>query len=243
MGKLFGNLDASNAETSEDRVGGGFQPIPSGIYDATIKLVYAGKARNSDAQNVTVHLDINGHEHRETVYITNRNGEPTFKDKETGKDVKLPGYQLIDELCMFANEQHITEQEAETKVVKLYNFDEKKELPTEVPVMTALLGKPIKVAIQRVIEDKRKQGSDGQYHPTGETRTLNEMVKVMHPETGRTMNEYIGGTEQPEYMREWTKLNEGKDRNKSTGAANGNTGASGSGTPFGQSQKKSLFGS
>lgn len=243
MGKMFSGLSTEGMETPEDKVGGGFQPLPSDIYDAKILMVYAGKARNSDAQNINVHMTINDQEHRETIYITNRNGENFYKDKVTGKPTPLPGFTTVDDLCLFVTEAGLAEQETEPKTVKLYNFDEQKEVPTEVPMLTALMGAEVKVALLRVIEDKRKQGDDGDYHPTGETRTFNSIDKVFHPETGRTVNEYRHGVESAEFAEAWMTKNTGKDRNKAKGANGaGGAGTSGTGAPgAAQSQKKKLF--
>jgi len=242
MGKLFEKLQAADAETQEDRVVGGYEPLPSGIYDAEITLAYAGKAQNSDAQNVTVHAQIDGKEYRETIYITNRNGEPFFVDKNSGKQVYLPGYSTINDLCLFATEAPLTEQETETKTIKLYNFDERKELPTEVPVLTGLIGQKVKLAILRCIDDKRARQQDGSYAETGETRVSNEIDKVLHPETSRTVNEYLREVDPGEFADAWIKRNEGKDRNRAKGVSSMG-GSSGSGTPAAiGGQRKSLFG-
>lgn len=243
MGKMFSNMTTDGMEVPEDKVGGGFAPLPSNLYDAKITMIYAGKARNSDAQNVTVHMKINDQEHRETIYITNRNGENFYKDKENGKPVPLPGFTTVDDLCLFATEEGLADQETEVKTIKLYNFDEKKEVPTEVPVLVNLLNKDVQVALLRVIEDKRKADDAGVYQPTGETRTFNQIDKVFHPETGRTVNEYRHGVETAEFREIWDQKNTGNDRNKAKGA-NGAAGAgtSGNGAPGAQSQKKKLFG-
>lgn len=241
MGKLFGNLATEGVEKPEDRLGGGYEPLPSGVYDATIKLVYAGKAQNSDAQNVTIHADIDGREYRETIYVTNRNGENFYKDKESGKAIQLPGFVTVNDIALFTTDTPITELDVETKKIKVYNFEEQKELPTDVPVFTDMIGKTVKLAILRVIDDKRKRGDDGQYHATGETRTSNQIDKVFHPETGRTVNEYLNEIDPAEFLPAWEGRNAGKDRDRSTKGKTSN-GTSGTGSPAAQSQKKSLFG-
>lgn len=239
---MFSNLSTEGVEAAEDVVGGSkFEPVASDIYDATIKLAYGGEAA-SGAKRVTVVLDVNGTEVSEDIYVTNRQGE-TFYTQD-GKRKELPGFTTINELCMLTTEEGLSAVNTENKVVNIYNFDERKELPTEVPMLIDLLAKPIKVAITREIVDKQKKGDDGKYHNTGETRVENVIKKFMHPETSRTVNEYIHEVTEPEYATSWLERFKGKDINRAKGAANGGTsgtgrpGASGSGQPA----KKKLFG-
>lgn len=243
---MFNNLSTENMEEAQDVVGGAFDPVPTDIYDASVKLAYAGESTNG-AKNVTLVLDVNGREVKETIYVTNRKGEPFYVDKTTKKNMPLPGFSLIDDLCLFTTEAPLSATNMEEKTVKVYDPEQKKEVNKPVPVLVDLLTKPVKVAIQREIVDKTKQGDDGQYHPTGETRTQNAIVKFMHPETGRTVNEYKHEIEDPIYMTEWKERWAGKDRNRASKTSN-TAGSSGSGRPGvsgGGNDKpaaKSLFG-
>lgn len=241
---LFKNLTTDGLEEQEDKLGGGFEAVASDAYDAIIKNAYAGESQGG-AKNVTVIADLNGTEFRETIYITNRNGENFYLSKDDKKNkIPLPGFTTIDDICLLTTGEPLSEQEAEPKMVKVYNPEEKKELPTEVPVLTALLGKPVKLGILREIEFKQKKGDDGNYHDTDETRTSNTINKVFHHETGRTVNEYRHEVEDPEFLTAWIEKNKGKDRDKTKGkSSNAGSGASGSGKPGGEkSAKKSLFG-
>lgn len=241
---MFANMSRENLEETEDRVSGGFEPKPSDVYTAKIKLAYVGKAQSSDAQSITIHADIDGQEFRETIWVTNKKGENFYTDKDDAKKKRpLPGFVTVDDLCMFVTEKGLAEQDIEEKVVKLYNFTEKKELPTPVPVITSLIDGEIKLAIFREVVDKEAKDGNGNYQPTGETRSQNTIDKVMHPETGRTLNEYKHNIETPEFMTAWIERNKGKDRVRAKGAAAG-AGATGTGRPgaVAQGAKTSLFG-
>jgi hypothetical protein len=240
---LFENIDTGNAKRSEDRVGGGFQPLETGVYSATIKMAYAGQAPNSPAQNVTVILDIDGKEVSETIYYTNKNKEAFYIDKKTKEQMKLPGYMTLDDICLFATETPLIEQDTDTKVVKVYDPNERKEVNTEVPALVDLIGKEIQMALSRVVEFKRKQ-VDGAYVTTDETRTYNTIEKVMHPETGRTINEYQNEVTEPVYRTEFIERRAGKDKDltKRGPGAKSEGGKSGSGSPFQKKASTSLFG-
>lgn len=233
MGKMFGNLtDTNKLEASQDKVGGGFTPFPSGLYDGTIKLAYAGQSKNG-AQSVTLHVDINGKELRETIYITNRKGENFYVDKnDATKKHPLPGFTLIDDICLLITQEGLVDQETETKTVKLYNFDEGKEVNTPVECLTALHGQPISLGVICEIVDKNVQDQGGNWVPGGETREQNKIDKVFDPETGRTVNEYRNEVATPEFRDAWAKKNDGAEpQNNAKGAAKGGAGASGIGRP------------
>lgn len=232
-------------EEAKDVVGGGSRALATDIYDAILKLAYPGESK-SGAKNVTILLDVGGTEVRETIYFTTgaaKGTSLTYEDKTTKKKMPLPGYSLLDDLAMFTTEDELLAQEAETKTIKVWNPESRAEENQEKPVFTAMIGKPVRVALNRVKKDKTKQGDDGQYHPTGETFTTNECVKFLHPETSRTINEYKHGVEEPEFATAWEERWAGKDKDESTGEGE-TTGQSGSGRPGGGEKKKttSLFG-
>lgn len=247
MGKMFGNLKTDGLEEATDRLGGGSEPLPSGVYDGTIQVAYVTQSQGG-ATGVVLVLDIDGREVRETQWVTNKKGENFYLDKnDSKKKHPLPGYTLIDDLCLFCTEEGLSEQETVEKVVKIYDFDQKKDIPTPAPTLAGLQGKPIKVAILREITNAQKRGDDGQYHDTGKTRTQNVFDKVFHPETKRTISEYKHGVETAEFHDAWIAKNAGKDRDRTGGAANAGAGASGTGRPGAPAAgaaapKKKLFG-
>ena len=241
---MFSNLATKDMEEARDVIGGSFEPLPSGIYDATVKLMYAGSS-TSGAQNVTVILNVDGKEVRETIYVTTKEGHPFYVDKATKKHMPLPGFSLVNDLCLLTTEKELTSADIEVqpKTVNVWSFEAKAEVPTEVPVFLETLTKPVKVVISREIVDKEKKGDDGKYHPTGETRMQNAIQKFLHPETSRTVNEYMKEIAEPVFATEWSNRFAGKDRNKSTGSSS--AGASGTGRPGAAAKPaatKSLFG-
>jgi len=243
---MFDALTTEGLEDSKDVLGGNFDPIPSNVYDGEIKIMYAGKSKTSDAQNVTVIFVTDGKEVRETLYVTNKAGQNFYPDKQDKtKKQPLPGFTLVDEMCMFGTEKGLAAQQTEEKMVNIWNNDERKEVPTPTEVLTDMTGKPMRLAILRQIVDKQKKDANGVYQNTGETRTENAIDKAMHIDTGRTINEYKHGVETSVFRDGWLKKNEGKDRPRAkglTGAAG--PGATGSGMPAGvsASPSKSLFG-
>lgn len=248
---VFGGLTNDGLEETQDRLGG-FDVFETDIYSGQIKVAYAGQSPGG-ARSVTMVVDFNGKEYRETVYITNKAGQNFFlnKDDKT-KKVPLPGFTTIDDICLVTDGKPLHEQNAEDKMVNVYDPDAKKELPKSVPVLIDLIGKTVSLAISKVIENKSVKQSDGSYANTAETRTVNTIDKVFHTETKMTVAEARDGKETGAFWDAWIKRNKGKERDKRTikdgqagqvgrpGAGKTHTGPPQAGNS--QAPKKSLFG-
>lgn len=239
---IFKDMTTQNLEQSEDRLGG-FQPLASDIYTGPIKNFFAGEAK-SGARNVTLIMDVGGgKEYRETIYISNKEKQNYFvKDN---KKQPLPGFTVINDICLIATGKELCEQETEEKVVKVYDPDTKTEQPKAVPVLTECLGKTISLAILQQLENKQAKDSTGEYKPTAETRVSNLIDKVFHPEMKVTVAEARKGMEKGEFWDAWLKRNQGqqrdrrdiKDDGKGASAAPPKAGGTAPASP-----RKSLFG-
>lgn len=242
---MFSNLTTDNIEKAEDRVGGSAPKLSSGIYDATVKIAYVGDSQRSDAKSVNLHLDINGTEVREQVWVTNGQGQNFYVAKDgSGKHMPLPGFTMINDLCLLTTEQELSAQDTEEKVVKLWNREERAEKNTRVPCLTELHGKSVKVALLRKIVNKRVRTDSGEYKPTSETVTLNTVDKFLYSDDGRTVLEIQNGVKTAEFAEAWMTRNDGKDRDESVKTET--AGTSGTGRPgapaSGGSAASKLFG-
>ena len=245
MNALFGSLTTDGLEEVTDRLGG-FQPFDTDIYAGTIKAMYAGQA-DSGARNVTVIADFGGREYRETIYVTNKKGENFFLNKQDPKKkVPLPGFTTIDDICLIATGKPLAEQTAEDKVIKVWDRDAGAEIPKTVPMLVDCLNQPIKLGIVRQLENKSEKSGD-EYVPTAETREINFIDKVFHPEMNMTVVEAKNGAEKATFHDSWLERNKGETRDKRTikDGEGGNTGRPGAARQAPQAgqqqQKKSLF--
>lgn len=242
---LFAGLKTEDVKGNEDVVGG-YASYPSDIYEATVKVAYAGKAAKSDAQNITVILDLNGKEYNETIYFTNKQKEIFYKDKQSGEKKELPGFSTINELCLLTTDKELFEQATEDKIVEIYDFDAKKKLPKSVPVLVDMIGAKVNLALLESIEDKNVQQPDGTYAPGGETRKQNSIKKFLYHADNRTVNEIKAQLDTATFAKEWADKNKGKTPDNSKGVS-GNAGAPGrpdagnNTAAKGQSAAKSLF--
>ena len=233
---------SANVEVEEDFMGGG-GVLDTDIYQVKIKTAYIGKAASSEAKNVTLLMDYKGREIRSQIWVSNRNGDVTYKDKQTKEDKNLPGFNQINSLCLLVAGKPLGEMDVEELTVKLYDYETKKEIPQAVQCLTELHGEMVSIALQRQTVDKTaKNDATGEYDPTGEVRDQNEVVKFFAAEKLVTISEVaefikgLGGNfddevsngnvlkainkmgdEQGNYADKWLDRNKGQVYDKSSG--------------------------
>ncbi len=243
---LFGNLNSAGLEESQDRLGG-YSALESDSYTGKIKLAWAGKSPQG-AQFINLVVAFGNTEYRETLYITNRNGENFYLNKnDKTKKVPLPGFTVIDDMCLVTTGKPLCEQSTEEKIVKVWDSTEKKELPKSVPVLVDLLEKEVTLGIIKELQNKT-ENVNGEHIPIGETREVNIIDKVFHTETGMTVAEARAGQTEGTFHGSWVERNKGKNRDKRTlkDGATGQAGApkrpAGAAPSANQPARKSLFG-
>ena len=269
MSNVFAGKKIAKDTIDEDYVpsGGVFD---TDIYQAKIKTAYIGKAQASEARNVTLLLDIGGRELRSQVWVSNKTGDVTYTDKKTKEVKNLPGYNQINALALLVAGKNLGDLTTEDLVVKIYDFDAKKELPQSVTCFTELHGELVNVAVQRQTVDKTKKNDNtGEYEPTGETRDQNEIVKFFAGEKLVTVSEVaefiksLGESfddvvdsghllkairkvpdENGIYATKWLERNKGETYDKSTGkkaAGKSFTSQAETGSSSGKAKASSLF--
>ena len=244
---MFGNLTTDGLQESQDRLGG-ISVFSTDIYIGTVKALYAGKS-SGGATSVTLIADLNGKEYTETLYVTNKDGQNWFANKQDNtKKVPLPGFTVVDDICLIATGEPLATQETEEKVIKVWDSEAKKEMPKSVPMIIAALGKPIALGIQKTLANKQtKVGTE--YVANAETREENHIDKVYHPEMKLTVAEARAGQDVAQFWDAWLLKNKDQVRDKRT-IKDGEVGSSGApsktppkpNAPAGQPARKSLFG-
>lgn len=207
-------MTTDGLESTKD-VLGGFRIWDTDVYEMTIKLAYAGSSTGSKARSVTFHLvDDSGQEYRETIWVSNKEGL-NYKVDDKGKKIPQIGFVTVDELCLLATEKPLSAQITEEKIVPLYDFDAQKELPKPVYVITSILGQRVKVGIERTKKFKQAKDASGNYVDTKDTKEENQIQKVFHHESNKTVNEYREGKE-ASFHDQWLNKNKGKINDRTT---------------------------
>jgi hypothetical protein len=237
MANLFSNATSELAGSEKEKdVLGGRSLLPTGVYEGTLDVVYITKSPGgATAFNLVV--DIGGKKVRDQIYVTNRAGGVTYT--KDGKKFPLPGYSLMNALAKLTAGKEIPQLEFEKKLVKIYNFDQRKEVPTEVEVAVELVGQPVKLGIEQHRENKNAKDQAGNYVPTAEIREFNTITRVFHAQTGQTASEY-NAQAPAEFLALWAKEFEGKVIDKTAKGSVAPAASGGTTAPAGG--KPSLFG-
>ena len=207
MDNLFGTASTGKVEQEQDY---SKRTVDSGAYEGEIKMAFAGAAK-SGARFVTLQFKLaNGKDYSETVYVTNKEGKNTYE--KDGKEYHLPGYLLINNLAILTAGKGLHELAAdvETRTVKLYDFDAKKEIPTDVPAIIPMIGKKVLITILEEEYAKTKlNDATKKYEPTGEYAVKNSLVKAYCPDTRKSPVE-LRDDKDATALDAWLALNEGK---------------------------------
>lgn len=206
-----------------DSVGGDFSPFDSGAYKFTVDLAYLGKAASGALSlNVTLKTE-DGRELRQTFWMTSGTdkGCKNYFEKD-GEKRYLPGFVAANALCLLTVGKEISALDTEEKVIKLWNYESKSEVPTKVPMIVDLLGQEIVAGVLKQTVDKnRKNEVTGKYEATGETREENEIDKFFRARDNKTTAEIRAQAEEAVFFDQWKAKWEGKVKNKAKGAAAG----------------------
>lgn len=225
MSLLSGLTTSNDIAAEKDSVGGGFV-LDSNLYNFTIKLAYLQKTA-SDALSLVVHLTTEDNKDvRQQFWMTSgkeKGCKNYFVDKK-GEKQYLPGFNMANSLCLLTVGKEISQMETETKVVNLYSSEAKAEVPTNVEMLTELLGKQVLGGLIKQVVDKTAKDAAGNYQPTGETREENELDKLFRERDGKTTAEILAQAPEAVFIETWKKKWVGQVKDKSTKTA-GSTGA------------------
>lgn len=228
----------TNVVPSANRYG----PLDSGVYDMVIDMAYADQSQGG-AHNVNfVFKDATGREYKETIYVTNRKGENTYVNKTTGQKALLPGFNTVNAVCLLTVGEELSEIDTEEKMVKIWDYAQRKDVPQSRHVLMPLLGQKVTLGIIKQIEDKNVKNAQGNYVPSGETRETNQIDKVFRESDKLTVPEIRGGKTDASYYADWSEKNTGTVRNRSKGTADPSVAGGVSASAPAASTGKKLFG-
>lgn len=215
---IFDGIDNSaKTEAEKDSVKGARrQPLDSDIYNTLVKSAHVIKSKGG-AMGVVLNLVVADGDHkdrelRQTEYITSgdKKGNKTYYEREEDGKMKkfnLPGFSMIDNLTQLIAGKGVTEMPTEKRTINLYDFEQKKEVPTEVDMLVDLVNKPICSAVLRQIQDKTaKDAQSGEYKPTGQVFETNVIDKFLDPLTRHTASEKMNGVDadfQTRWVEKW----------------------------------------
>lgn len=244
---LLKNVKSQEGVEQEKDVLGGAGVLDSGAYPFKVGMAYVAKSEGGAVGLFLTFKGENNKEVRQTLWMTSgdkKGNKNTYQDKN-GKDQYLPGYLLANSLSQLTTGKEIGDLEEEEKVINLYSYELKKEVPTKALVLTELLNQDIVVGLIRETVDKTKETSPGskEYVATGETRDQNEIEKFFcgkEDYLNMTLTEVQAKAEKAEFYSKWVEKNTGVTKNKAKGAS-GTAGAPKAAAGGTAKPSKSLF--
>jgi len=191
-------------EQNEDFVPGGDFNLDTDIYPMVVDMAYFGESKGG-AMNVTARFkEVDGKRtHQEVFYVTSgkAKGQKNTYTAKNGTVRLLPGMESMNQLSVITTGKKISQLTPEEKVVAIYNYEAKKELPTKVAAITEMIGQEVQVAIVRKRENKRvKVGND--YVPSADERVFNEATKFLHTD-GHTVAEKLAEDPDTAWKTKW----------------------------------------
>lgn len=216
---LFASVQNTNIKTTDaDVLPTG--TVATGVYPAVVKMAYLDASKSGAISvNFEFELTLPGNTtrtYKETVFISNKEKSFTYKDKKTGEDKPMPGFQMVDTICKVATGKGLAEMGAEPKDIKIYSFEQKEEVVAKREVLMGLLKAELELGIQESMVNKQVKSGDV-YVNSAETRDVNEIRKPFTKD-GLTSTEKEAGATEAKFKAEWLKKFGGKKQDKTVKA-------------------------
>jgi len=212
-------LDADVIEDKETLGGGGNQRVwDSGVYNAFIEMATIEESSGgATAVNVTIKAadkDAKLFPVSDTFWVTSgkAKGQKTFYVDQQGKKKPLPGFTAANRMCQAAADATLDAiaSKGEKKMINVWDYTAGKEVPTEKFVLTELVGKPVKVDVQKFKRNKRAKDASGEYVDIADTYETNEFRYFAEAATGLSVGEKADGITEATFMNEWHAKNVGQ---------------------------------
>lgn len=199
---------------------GGFTVLESAVYPFVIKLAYVTKSA-SKAMVITIHFTgENKTQMRQQFWVTSKETKGCkifYINKKTNEKHYLPGFNQANALCLLTCGKELGTMATDKKVINVYDFNERKEVPTEVDVLSELENKQILAGVlKQTVDNRAKNANTGEYEPTGETRDENDIDKFFRIKDQLTVMEIRAQKTTPDFMEKWVSNWEGKTKDKTS---------------------------
>ena len=212
MTDLFDNLktDKTIEDSGDVIMKGG--PLDSGLYTMAIELAYIDKSSGGATSVNFTFKGPKGETLRRTEYVTGGNAKGNKNYYEDKKGVKhyLPGFNMVNNLCLLAAAKELSAIEHEEKTIKIYSYDDKKEMPQKKVILTGLRGKEVILGVIKQTVDKKAKTDNKEWKPTGETKFENTISKVFRAKDSKTVTEIKAEVPEALFIKEWEDNYAGK---------------------------------
>lgn len=192
-------------QEDKDVLGGTGGALESNAYEFAIDMAYFDEAK-SGAISVTMHfVTPDKRTLRITEYVTSgkAKGQKNYYETKQGERRYLPGFTTINNICLLTVGEELGDLDAEEKLVKIWDFEQRKEVPTPKQVIMGLIGQRITLGVLKTIQDITAKTDGGEYEPTGYTRIQNEVSKAFRSDDNLTVAEIKAEATESVFYNQW----------------------------------------
>jgi hypothetical protein len=241
---IFSDLEVNdNIKAETDNVGG-FVPLSTNLYDFKIELAYVTHA-DSGAMALNLQFKNDNNQNLRAqfwVASSKAKGNKNYYVNKNGDKAYLPGFNQANALALLTVGKSINELDSEPKVINIYDFSEKKEMPTKVEMLMDLIGQDITLGVvEQIVDINVKDDTTGTYVPSGKTRVENEVDKIFRYKDGMTVPEIKAQATEAAFKSVWLKKWKGQIKDKSDKNVNPSVSGSAMSSTANTTSKKSLF--
>lgn len=196
------NFGEGDVVDNSENVGGGWSADESGVQLVVLTEAYLTESQHGALAFNFSTKDKEANERRYQIYFTNRKKEVFYTDKKTKEKRKLPGYQTVDNICKAVCGKTFMEvnKTAKNKVIDLFDFESRKEIPTEVKSFPAVLKKPVLLGVIKIVKNKYAKGKE-----TNDKVEVNEVNMVFRKSDKLTPKEVDEKKTEPKQHDRWVK--------------------------------------
>jgi hypothetical protein len=213
--------DATVVEAKDILGGGG--AVDAAIYPAKIDIAYLEQSKGGALALVAKMKLADGRNYMEKLWFQSGNAKgnlTTYMDKQNIPQ-HLPGFTTANSVCRLTVGKELTDMATEEKLVGIYNYAAKSELPTKVEVLTELTGQELYLGIKRQTVNKNVLNDAGAYVPGPDTRDENLIDKVFRASDKLTTAEILAHATESAFFDAWSKKNTGVVEDRTSKAAGG----------------------
>lgn len=221
---LAGLADTADVKDDGDFLGG-FTPFETDIYDFTVKLAYLDVAKSGAKCMNVVLTAVDGRELRQQLWLTSGTAKgclPYYTNKKTLEKHFLPGFIAAKHLALLTTGKEVHQLALETRHIKLYSYEAKAEVPTEVNMCVEMIGKPVTAGVTKNIVDVNSDSGTVDaagkkiYIPSGKTRVENEAEKLFRTRDRMTVTEITAKATEAVFAGKWLGKNKGQTKDKTS---------------------------
>ena len=215
---ILDNMEVgTDVEENNDKIGSKFSTVETGLYMLELTQAYLHESKGEAAALVLEGKTADDTILRQTIYMTSgkAKGKKNYYIDKQGKKWNLPGYIMVENICLLTTGKKITDMVIEEKIVDIYDPAVGTQVPTKVDTFVELLGKNVLVGIHKQVESKNIMNpSTNKYVPTTETRTVNEFAKIFRAGDKMTVLEVKAKAPEAKVYLTWHDTYSGKTRNR-----------------------------